>query len=1073
MIFFVANDGTIIKNMPSPVYQGAANTNTIYLIAPFADTLTAAVAFQLPNGVTVAAEPMTYQSELVGIINQQTGQAYSGWTYSIPSNITAYYGTVTAQFYFYAEGSGVITATSATSFQVAKGVPADLPSEPSEDVYEIILSNIASLQKQLNNGAFAARAIYAWNSEYTYGANEITFYPIGQFGAFVKSIQTNNTQVPYVNGNINSAYWEQVVSFDNIADAYFDQIQDLASQASQSADIAQEAANNLQAMRNRIVKFVTELPAVGDPEYLYAVVTDEDSNLFTLYGYENGAWINLGGENMVSDYTQIFEYTLPATSWVSDQQTISVPNLTSKSNVIVTVADESAATYILCGITNQIQAGTITFTAETIPQNNIVVYVEVSIDNEVPSLSGYYTTTQTNALLALKQNINDDTLTTTDKTIVGAINENATAIAGLRQDVINTAHFKGFAETAADVQQIPADLNDYVYCIETGTIWVYGANGWADSGKAYPTTSTPLSSSTPLQDGTASAGSSNEAARGDHVHPTDTSRAAASDLSAEITARQNADTALGERIDNIVNGTTTVGNAAQAQQANTATQAQQDAQGNVISTYYASQSALANEVSARENDVAELTQNINDIVDGTTPVASAESANDPNAVHFTPQSLTSSQQTQARINIGAQASGNYALQTGTYSDMTVGNATNAQNAVNANIAQKAVQDNAGNQIDTTYATKTALASETSARQSADTTLQNSIDDIVDGTTPVAKATNADSATKATQDGSGNNIVATYSTKNELTEGLAGKQPSGNYALQDGTYPDMTVGEATSAQSATKATQDANGNVITNTYGATIEFTIDSTTYILTAVLKSKSGQILSTQTVDLPLETMVVNATYDDSTQSIVLTLQNGTTVSFSVSALVDGLATSEQLNDETSARETADTNLENTIDDIIDGTTVVSKATTAETADKVANALTLIINGSSVSFDGSSAESVSISTGWGTDPEAVHFTAQTLNASQQAQARENINAASFYNGTYAVTTSQWSNNDATVSDSNILSTSVIQLYPADISSAMFVNSNIRITAQNAGSVTLTCDSIPSATLNFTMLIFN
>ena len=44
-----------------------------------------------------------------------------------------------------------------------------------------------------------------------------------------------------------------------------------------------------------------------------------------------------------------------------------------------------------------------------------------------------------------------------------------------------------------------------------------------------------------------------------------------------------------------------------------------------------------------------------------------------------------------------------------------------------------------------------------------------------GAVTVNSATTADSATKATQDASGNNIVSTYATKNELTSGLAGKQ----------------------------------------------------------------------------------------------------------------------------------------------------------------------------------------------------------------------------------------------------------------------------------------------------------
>ena len=122
----------------------------------------------------------------------------------------------------------------------------------------------------------------------------------------------------------------------------------------------------------------------------------------------------------------------------------------------------------------------------------------------------------------LKQDKTDSNLSTTAKTIVGAITENKSAIDGLQQDVINKDHFKGFAETAADVQEITGDANDFVYCIETGTIWTYGSSGWTDSNKPYPSDATPLATTTPLMDGTAAVGESSSAARADHVHPQDT-----------------------------------------------------------------------------------------------------------------------------------------------------------------------------------------------------------------------------------------------------------------------------------------------------------------------------------------------------------------------------------------------------------------------------------------------------------------------------------------------------------------------------------------------------------------------
>lgn len=88
------------------------------------------------------------------------------------------------------------------------------------------------------------------------------------------------------------------------------------------------------------------------------------------------------------------------------------------------------------------------------------------------------------------------------------------------------------------------------------------------------------------------------------------------------------------------------------------------------------------------------------------------------------------------------------------------NATNATNATNAVNATKATQDAEGNVIDTTYETKSdASAKLTEAKDYTDQKLAN----LTSGTTTVAKATEA---TKATQDASGNVITATYETKSD-------------------------------------------------------------------------------------------------------------------------------------------------------------------------------------------------------------------------------------------------------------------------------------------------------------------
>ena len=96
--------------------------------------------------------------------------------------------------------------------------------------------------------------------------------------------------------------------------------------------------------------------------------------------------------------------------------------------------------------------------------------------------------------------------------------------------------------------------------------------------------------------------------------------------------------------------------------------------------------------------------------------------------------------------------------------------------------------------------------------------------------------------------------------------------------------------------------DAKADVTTTTSGInasghSIALSINNTTYVLTAQLLDANNNVLNTQTIDLPLETMVVNGSYNDQTKKIVLTLQSGSTIEFSVADLVDGLA---KLNDDT-----------------------------------------------------------------------------------------------------------------------------------------------------------------------------
>lgn len=74
------------------------------------------------------------------------------------------------------------------------------------------------------------------------------------------------------------------------------------------------------------------------------------------------------------------------------------------------------------------------------------------------------------------------------------------------------------------------------------------------------------------------------------------------------------------------------------------------------------------------------------------------------------------------------------------------------------------------------------------------------------------------------------------------------------------------------------------------YGASISMSMDQD-YILSVQLLDQDGNALGNeQTVDLPLESVVVNGSYDSATQSLILTLDNGNTITIPISGLISGL---------------------------------------------------------------------------------------------------------------------------------------------------------------------------------------
>ena len=874
MIFFADNSGTIIKSLPSPVYQGAANANDIYLIAPFMTNMSCALAFRLPNTQWTQPHMMTPQRELEGIIEKKTGKTYSGWSYRMPNEVTEQYGTVTVQFFFYAPtADGEVTAIPATasaSFEVGRGVVAELPDTPTQTIYEEILAALSQLQSDLENGYWAARAIYQWSSAFTYGAEEITFYPVGEFGAFVKSISEDNTQPPYnADGTVNSAYWEEVVNFDHISEDYFNDLKDLVSQAQgfrdeaeqiveqgkadiqgiltdgvneinqiiddadttfnqyldraeDAADRAEDAAQDIAQYVDRAIRFVETLPETGEEGYLYATVSDGAGNLFTLWAWQDGKWVNLGEANLVVPFSKIYAIRLYPASWSSNKQAVTIDGLSPQDDAAMISYPGFAADLVKSGVLlSAIVENGLEFSCTSAPSKAVMLYVIVTKEQEVPTANGYYTDAQVDALLADKQDIVDDTLTTTAKTVPAAINENKAAIDGLREEIVDSAHFQGFATDPTAVRAIPADANDYCYCISTGTIWTYGDNGWEDSGKPYPSDAVPKSTTVPMMDGTAAVGDSNTYAAGDHVHPTDTSRASAAALQTETANRTQQDAALDTKITQEATARQTADNAINAnlaaevtarEQAVSALQESLTAETTAREQAVASlESGLADETAARQSADAALGTRIDNIEGGTVEVAKATEA-DHAASADTAASATSAQTAQTAasattagtadkvahaLTVGSKVFDGSAAVTVTKEDLGVGDVYTAAGSVAfANLPAPSAS-NVGQVYNVTDAFTTD-------------------DRFLEG---------ADKAYPA-----GTN-VGIIENGGYFYDVLGGFIDTSNFATKTGSFPQMTVGTAGYADSAAEADTagyaqtakaDAAGNDIQTTYATKSE-----------------------------------------------------------------------------------------------------------------------------------------------------------------------------------------------------------------------------------------------------------
>lgn len=160
------------------------------------------------------------------------------------------------------------------------------------------------------------------------------------------------------------------------------------------------------------------------------------------------------------------------------------------------------------------------------------------------------------------------------------------------------------------------------------------------------------------------------------------------------------------------------------------------------------------------------------------------------------------------------------------------------------------------------------------------------DDIVDGTL---------TAKKAEQDQSGNNIKATYGAS--LSHSLSGNDNSWTFIIKllnkNGTEIDtetQVFGAASSSAAGLMTSTDKNKLGTIDTYAKSLAVSMDPSTYVITFALKDNNNNTLSTQYIDLPMESTVVNGSYNNTNKSLVLTLNSGSTIEIPIADIIDGL---------------------------------------------------------------------------------------------------------------------------------------------------------------------------------------
>ena len=119
------------------------------------------------------------------------------------------------------------------------------------------------------------------------------------------------------------------------------------------------------------------------------------------------------------------------------------------------------------------------------------------------------------------------------------ITTNTQSIESIQEAMASTQHFRGYYQTIAEITELEGHTGDFAYCAEDEFKYVYNGEQWVKTDEAVPDQTVEKTTILPLMNGTATIGTDNRYAAGNHVHPTDTTRASVEALEAHTTNTSN------------------------------------------------------------------------------------------------------------------------------------------------------------------------------------------------------------------------------------------------------------------------------------------------------------------------------------------------------------------------------------------------------------------------------------------------------------------------------------------------------------------------------------------------------